>query len=235
MRKDRPHVARRVLALLAALWPGAISAHPTQAVTLQVIVAPTGEFRASLSFDLLAYALRKPSVDAANEEMQALLDGPRPTLARALAVANDQLRREVVVRTDAGDAAPSGWKLPGLPEVDAALARHVVPRILMAGDIAFSGTLPAAARTISIRLPYVLGEAVHVYAVPGGEGEGQLVAAGEYSNVVTFKLRTGEASPRPPSLRREAVTGGTAVAVALLSVLWLWRRPWHRRLGGNPA
>ena len=236
MRKDRPRVAGRVLALLAAaLWPGAASAHPTQAVTLQVIVAPTGEFRASLSFDLLAYALGKPSIDAANEEMEALLDGPRPALARALAVAGDQLRREVVVRTDAGDAALSGWKLPGLPEVDAALARHVVPRILMAGDIAFSGTLPAAARTVSIRLPYVLGETVHVYAVPGGDGEGQLVAAGDYSNVVKFKLRAVEAPPRPPASRREAAVGVAAVAVALLAALWFRRRPWHRRVGVSPA
>ena len=105
------------------------------------------------------------------------------------------------MRTDAGDAAVSGWKLPGLPEVEAALARHVVPRILMAGDIAFSGTLPAAARTVSIRLPYVLGETVHVYAVPGGDGEGQLVAAGDYSNVVRFKLRTVQTQRAPAPAR----------------------------------
>ena len=228
---------RKALALMAALWPGAVAAHPAQAVTLQVIVAPTGEYRANLSLDLLAYALGKPSIDATNEEMEALLAGPRPALAQALAVAGDQLRRETVIHTDAGDAVPTGWNLPGLPEVEAALARHVVPRILMSGDIAFSGTLPAAARTLSIRLPFVLGETVHVYAVPNGDGEGQLVAAGDYSNGVRFTLRPAPAAPARPAAasRGEAAVGVAAVAGALLAAWWLRRRPWHRRVGVSPA
>ena len=192
MRKGRAGYPWPVLVLLCAWWPGPASAHPAQFVTLQVTVGPDGQFRAGLNVDILAYALGKPSVDASNEELEALLDGPRAALAQALADAAGQFRREVVVRTDAGDAATADWKLPGLADVDAALARHIVPRILIAGEITFAGRLPADAHTLSVRLPYVLGETVHIYAVPGGADEGQLVPAGDYASAIRFAL------PPPP-------------------------------------
>ncbi len=158
--------------------------HPAQFTTLQFTVATGGEFRASLNVDVLAFALGKPSVEAGNEELEALLDGPREALASDLDVAGEQFRREVVVQTDLGDAAASNWRFPGLPEIDAALASHVAPRILIGGEITFSGVLPRGARGVSVRLPYALGVVVHFYTVPGGKGEGQLVSPGEYSNLV---------------------------------------------------
>ena len=152
-----------------------------------------GPIPGDLNIDVLAFALGKPSIDAGNEELAALLDGPRPALAQALTEAGDIFRREVVVRTDAGDAALAAWTLPGLPEVEAALARKIEPRILIAGDITVSGTLPAGAHSISIRLPYVLGETVFVYVVPGGQSYAQLVPAGDYSGVVNFELSSNRA------------------------------------------
>ena len=238
-----------VLALLCAWLPGKAPAHPAQFVTLQVAVAPTGEFRASLNLDILAYALGKPSVEASNEELAALLDGPRAGLAQTLADAAGQFRREVVVRTDVGDAVPADWALPGLPDVDAALARHIVPRILIAGEIRFSGVLPAGAHTLSVRLPYVLGETVHVYAVPGGADEGQLVPAGDYGAVVHFALPSPPPAPAGSTgVLREAagrtwragVAGAllAAVALAALAALvanWPRRCSWSRRVLLIPA
>ena len=58
--------------------------------------------------------------------------------------------------------------LAGAGEVDAVLARKIQPRILMPGEIDFSGTLPAGAHTISIRLPYVLGDTMQVFELPNG-------------------------------------------------------------------
>ena len=249
MKRASTRCARLAAALLCALLPGKAPAHPAQFVTLQVAVGPTGEFRASLNLDILAYALGKPSVEAGNEELAALLDGPRDRLAQTLADAGSQFRREVVVRTDAGDAVPSDWTLPGLPDVDAALARHIVPRILMAGEIRFSGRLPAGARALSVRLPYVLGETVHVYAVPGGADEGQLVPAGDYGAVVRFALPPPAVVPvRPAAVGREAApdsrrffpeaggglrlvgVAGALLAVAVLTARWFRRRAWGRRV-----
>ncbi len=143
-----------LLASVALLLPGALLAHPAQFTTFQVNIDADGQYRAILNIDILAYALGETSLDSTNEELQTLLDGPRPALGQALRDAGERFSRELVIHTDAGDSKPSSWQLPGLPEVDAVLARKLLPRILMPGDINFSGTLPAAARTISIRLPY---------------------------------------------------------------------------------
>lgn len=229
MRKGWAGAAGKVLALVSALAPGPISAHPAQPVTLQVTVEPTGKFRANLNLDVLAYALGKPSIDASNEELEALLDGPRAALAQDLADADAKFRREVVVRTNAGDAVTVQWELPGLAEIDAVLARHIMPRILIVGDIAFFGALPGGARTISVRLPYTLGDAVHVYAVPGGAGEGQLVPAGEFANVIKFSLPPAEAPVRGLAVWRVLAGGLAAMAAAFLAIRWISRRSWHRR------
>src|SRR5208283_1693245 len=103
---------------------------------------------------------------------------PRPTLAQDLADAGAHFRHEVVVRTDAGNASISSWTLPGLTDVNAVLALKLHPSILMPGEIDFSGTLPAQAQTIAIRLPYVLGDTVHIYELPKGESFSEPVSAG---------------------------------------------------------
>ena len=158
MSKGPCHLPRRwLLGAALLLLPADGSAHPAQFTAMQFTVAPGDEFRASLNVDVLAFALGKPSIEAGNEELEALLDGPREALASDLDAASDQFRREVVVHTDIGDAATANWRFPGLPEIDSALASHVVPRILIGGEITFSGVLPPGARWVSVRLPYVLG------------------------------------------------------------------------------
>lgn len=175
--------------LLIALQPDAARAHPTEFTTLQVKVEADGRFDASLNVDILSYALGQTSLKTSNEELEALLDGPRATLAADLAGADERFRHEVVVRTDAGNAAITAWTLPDLAEVDAVLARKIQPRILVPGVIAFSGTLPARAHTLAIRLPYVLGDTVHVLELPGGNSHDEPVAAGAYSSQVPIALQ----------------------------------------------
>ena len=184
------------MALLLALFPRTASAHPAQFTTLQVRVEPDGQFQAALNIDILSFALGKPSLATSNEELEALLNGPRDALGQALADAGDRFRREVVVHTDAGDVIVTSWTLPGLSDVDAVLAKKIQPRILMAGEIAFSGTLPANARTISIRLPYVLGDTVQVYELPDARGYDEPVTAGDYSSNIKLNLPPAMSSRR---------------------------------------
>src|SRR5450631_2068492 len=103
-----------VAMLLGQSLPENASAHPVQFTVLQVRVEPDGQFKATLNIDILAFALHKTSQASTNEELQTLLDGPRPALADALADAGEHFRHEVVVRTDAGDASVTSWTLPGL-------------------------------------------------------------------------------------------------------------------------
>lgn len=182
------------LGLFALLTQSAL-AHPAQFTTLQIEIEPSGNFRANVNIDILSYALEQTSAATTNEQLEALLNGPRANLGQMLSDSGDRFRREVVIRTDAGDVVPTSWQMPGLAEVDEVLARKIQPRILMPGDISFSGTLPANAHTISIRLPYVLGDTVHVYELPNGESHDEPVAAGEYSSDIKLRLPpTGTAS-----------------------------------------
>ena len=194
------------MVMISALIPKVASAHPAQFTTLQVTVDPAGQFHASLNIDILAYALGETSLASTNEELEALLDGPRAVLGQKLADAGERFRREVVVRTDAGNVTPSSWDLPGLPEIDALLARKIQPRILMPGEIDFSGALPAGARTLSIRLPYIVGETTQVYELPNGDTDAAPVAAGDYSEEIQLHLPPPEALSNPgiPPAPREA-------------------------------
>ncbi len=203
---------RKVRALLAGLWLTSllatpVAAHPAQFTTLQVRVEASGRFQANLNIDILSFALGKTSVASSNEELEAALDGPRAELGRQLADAGERFRREVVIRTDAGEAAPDAWQLPGLAEVDAVLARGLHPRILMPGDITFSGTLPANAQRLSIRLPYVLGDTVHIYELPNGRSYDEPVAPGDYSTETALELAPPQTTTVLVDLGRYMVVG----------------------------
>lgn len=181
--------------LLAIILPEVAGSHPTEFTTLQVKVTADGHFNASLNIDILSFALGETSLKSSNDDLEALLAGPRSTLAEDLASAGENFRHEVVIRTDAGDAIITSWTLPDLAQVDSVLARHLQPRILVPGEITFFGKLPAKAKTISIRLPYVLGDTVQVLELPGGNSHDEPVSAGEYSSQVSIALQppgTGE-------------------------------------------
>jgi hydrogenase/urease accessory protein HupE len=187
-------------------------AHPTQFTTLQIKVEPAGQFQAILNIDILSFALGKTSAESTNEELQTELDGPRAHLAQDLADADARFQREVVIRTDIGDIAPTTWELPGLPEVDAVLARKLQPPILMPGQISFSGTLPPNAHTISIRLPYILGDTVQVYELPNGESHDEPVPAGDYCSQVKLDLA-------PPNTTSRLTDFGRYVAVGFKHIV----------------
>jgi hypothetical protein len=218
MRKPGCRFAWIAALLLPALGLPAASAHPTQFTTLQVVIDPTGQFRASLNIDILSYAMGQTSLQTTNEELETLLDGPRAALGRDLADAGERFRREVVIHTDVGDVTPSSWNLPGLPELDAVLARNIHPRILVPGEIDFSGTVPAAAHTISIRLPYVLGDTVQIYELPNGDSHDEPVTAGDYSSTIALNLSIPARTSRPADFVRYLAAGFAHM---------LWRGPEH--------
>ena len=216
MNGPRLGLAAVALGLLAA----AAGAHPTQFTTLQVTIDPSGEYRGTLNIDILSYALGQTSQDTSNEELQALLDSPRVVLAQDLAEAGVRFRRELVIRTDAGDAWPSTWSLPGLPEVNAVLARHLQPPILMPGDIDFSGRLPAGARTVAFRLPYIMGDTVQIYELPNGESHDEPVAAGGISSAVPLGITVPTASTTAVSPLAWTIP---VVILALAAFYLFWR------------
>lgn len=198
--------------LLAGLLSGTAQAHPAQFTTLQVKVEADGRFNVSLNIDILSFGLGEPSLKTSNEELESLLDGPRTNLAERLADAGEHFRHEVVVRTDAGNAAVTSWTLPDLQAVDTVLARNLQPRILVPGEIDFSGTLPAGAHTFSIRLPYVLGDTVQMLELPDGNSHVEPVSAGRYSSEVPIALQS-------PGIRDRLIAFGRYVVVGFHHII----------------
>jgi hypothetical protein len=219
-------------ALACAPLGPAVTAHPTQFTTLQVEIDPAGVYRGALNIDILSYALGQTSQDTSNEELQALLDGPRATLEQDLADAGARFRRELVIQTDAGETAPSTWNLPGLPEVNAVLARHIHPPILMPGEIDFSGRLPAGARTVSVRLPYIMADTVQVYELPNGDSHDEPVTAGSFSSEIALGVTVPAAVSRSAGLARGGERGGGLLA-GVAAALFVLRR-FQRRGGLRP-
>lgn len=201
-------VAQIGLALLfSSLLSEVVEAHPTQFTTLQVKVRADGSFSASLNIDILSFALGEPSLKTSNEDLETLLNGPRTMLANDLAEAGKNFQHEVVIRTDSGNASITSWVLPGLAEVDAVLARNLQPQILMPGEITFSGTLPAKAHTLSIRLPYVLGDTVQMFELPHGNSYDEPVSAGNYSSQIKIELQPQESREKLVAISRYLVIG----------------------------
>jgi hypothetical protein len=91
--------------------------------------------------------------------------------------------------------------------VDAVLARNLQPRILVPGEITFSGTLPAHARTLAIRLPYVLGDTVQVLELPGGNSHDEPVSAGDYSSQVPIALQPPGTGDKLVAISRYLLVG----------------------------
>lgn len=163
-------------------------AHPAQFTTLQVKVDSDGHFHASLNIDILSFALGKTSQETSNEELEALLNGPRDHLGSCLSDAGRNFRGEVVIRTNTGNATITDWTLPTLNDVESVLARKLNPRILMPGEIDFSGTLPPNANSVQIRLPYVLGQTEQILELSNGTTRDEPVLAGDYSSKVEIQL-----------------------------------------------
>jgi hypothetical protein len=65
----------------------------------------------------------------------------------------------------------------------------------MPGEIDFTGTLPAGAHTLSIRLPYVLGDTMQVFELPDGDSDAAPVTAGGFSDEVRLNLPLPKAAP----------------------------------------
>jgi hypothetical protein len=193
--------------LLAILWPEVAWTHPAQFTTLQVKVEADGHFDATLNIDILSFARGETSLKSSNEELEELLNGPRATLTGDLADAGDHFRHEVVVRTDAGNATITSWTLPDLAQVDEVLARNIQPRILVPGEITFSGTLPAKAHSFAIRLPYVLGDTVHVFELPDGNSHDEPVSAGDYSSQIPIALKAPGKWDKMVALGRYIIVG----------------------------
>jgi hypothetical protein len=68
------------------------------------------------------------------------------------------------------------------------------------------------ARTIAVRLPYVLGDTVQLLDLPGGSSHAEPVSAGEFSSEVTIALK-------PPGTGDKLVAVGRYIVVGFHHII----------------
>lgn len=168
------------LILLGCLWLCGVplQAHPAHSTALSLAVDADGRFEGRLSCDLFYYALE--------EEFGRPVT--REELGEALAAANAHLKGELILQTDNGPVVVEEWRLPALADFNG-----LSPQMASVEKIRFSGHFPQDAGTVTVRLPYALGDVTFVYMMADGRSGAELLAAGMPSSPVT--LTAGGAQP----------------------------------------
>lgn len=155
-----------VLALLASVLALAVPAlaHPPLTTTAVVRVEPPSpgaldhpaRLRVVVVLDALAFALNEASLRVRDEQMYALLEGPRADLEAALQDARERFDAGVVLEIDGVRVPLTVTKWPGAADLD--VWRQQNPRLPLPVKLAFEVEVEVAAgaRAFTLRLPEVL-------------------------------------------------------------------------------
>lgn len=205
---NRP-IAAAILLLWGAFAAAEVKAHPTCLTSAVLTVESTGEFRLTMDFDTLAYALNDTSARIGNEPMEALLAAPRAELEAQLAGAKRRFGHGLVVSSDHGPAVVDRIDFP-----DAATVYQwreektpVLPVVLSAN---VRGRLPPDAGALTVRFPAVFDQVILTVERPGEEAAVEPVEAGRASTTLPLRLATAPpraSAPAAPEDRRWVALG----------------------------
>jgi hypothetical protein len=180
--------------LLCSIKPAL--AHPALFTSAHVYIQRDGRYQLFTSFDLLAFALQKTSLEIGDPPMNALLDGPPATLARKIAEARTNFTYNLKLQTDQGDAVISNLTFPTLKEVNEWKAPEGKPRLPVVASVEVDGRLPDDASQIRFQFPVFLGTVILTVDLPGGAVYDEPIDAGSISSVIALHLqRSGSATP----------------------------------------
>lgn len=201
---------RPIPAAILMLWGVAAEAraHPACLTAAVVTVEPTGEFRLTMQFDTLAYALNDTSARIGNEPMDALLTGPRAELEARLDAAKRRFGRGLTLTTDRGPAAVDRIDFP---EANLVYAwrdekKPVLPVVLSAE---MRGRLPRGAGALTVRFPSVFDQVILTVERPGEEAAVEPLEAGMASTAWPLRLDKAPApvTPVAPASQRWVALG----------------------------
>ena len=174
-------------------------AHPALFTSAHVYIQPDGRYQLFTSFDLLAFALQKTSLEIGDPPMNALLDGPPETLAGKIDEARTNFTSNLKLLTDQGDGVTSNLKFPTLKEVTEWKSPEGKPRLPVVASVEVDGRLPDDASQIRFQFPASLGTVILTVDLPGGGVYDEPIDAGSISSVITLHLQRSGSAKTPLS------------------------------------
>ncbi len=196
---------RSIAAAILMLWGALASAgaHPTCLTAAVATIEPTGEFRLTMQFDTLAFALNDTSARIGNEPMDALLAAPRAEMESRLAGAKRRFGHGLTVTSDQGPASVTAIEFPNAGMVYAWRdeKKPVLPVVLSA---TVTGRLPAGAGSVTFRFPAVFDQVILTVERPGEEASTEPVEAGMKSATLPVRLEMATAKPAAPGTGPES-------------------------------
>jgi hypothetical protein len=191
--------ARRCGVMLGVLVLGlrVSPAHPALFTSAQIYIQPDGQYQLFTSFDLLAFALQKTSVEIGDPPMNALLDGPPDVLAKKIADARAYFFQNIKLQTDRGPARVTLARFPTLQDVEDWKALGKKPRLPVVARVQMNGQLPSTATSIRLQFPLALGSVVLTVERPGDQTDDEPIEAGSPSSAVAIHLSPAGSLPVP--------------------------------------
>jgi hypothetical protein len=188
------------LALLAIFFCSIqpAGAHPALFTSAHIYIQPDGRYQLFTTFDLLAFALHKTSVEISDPEMNALLDGPSDTLVKTIADARTNFIGSMELQTDQGTSVVSDLKFPTMKEVNEWKASGENRKLPVVANVEVDGRLPAGASQVRFQFPVSLGTVILTVDLPGGGVYDEPIDAGTFSSEIGIRLQQPNGA-RPPS------------------------------------
>lgn len=189
-------------AFFIGTWAGA---HPALFTSAEIYIQPDGRYQFFTTFDLLAFALHKTSVEIGDPPMNALLDGPPATLNAQIEQARAYFRDHTRLQTDRGPASVTRLQFPDLQEVENWKTSGKTPRLPVVARVEIDGALPVTASRVQFQFPATLGTVVLTVNRPGDDVYDGMIDPGFVSGAVPIRLdRSGAGAPDGTSAEVES-------------------------------
>jgi hypothetical protein len=192
-------------------WVAPAAAHPTLSTSAVLKVEPSGRVSVAIQHDVLAFALDDTSQNVPDQAMYELLGSTDAVLSQTLQDARERFASSFALSADGRPLPVQIAEFPTLVAVRAWQREHPGRRLPIKMDILAAADLPPGTRTITVRFPTVLDEAILVVDRPAVEP-------------ASLPLRPGETSPAidvgPPAAPGER----PASPAGALAVLWRYIR-----------
>ena len=175
-------------AVLIALCSVRLVAHPAYLTAAVATIQRDGDFKMTLTFDALAFALNDSVERIPDDAMNALLDGPRSELDQRLQQARVRFLRHFEVLADGHPVAVEQLLFPLADDVLRWNAAAKMPRLPVLLTCEAQGRLPVATQSLVFRFPEIIGSVVLGVERPGVEPFTEAVNAGEASSSLSVRI-----------------------------------------------
>jgi hypothetical protein len=186
-------------------------AHPARMATATARVSADGAVEFTLRFDVPAYVLKDAPDRVSDDAMEALLGGGDGELDRQLREARARFAGDVGVIADGTVVPAEVMRFPSAADLRPWRGADA-QRLPAMVEVAARATLPEGTRTVSFRLPEIVGPVVLTVHRPGQDSLAMGIEAGDASPVIPVQLAPRGATSLPTTAVAERASPAPVAA-----------------------